>query len=346
MKAAIFREFQGPITIETVADPQLPDDGVIIKVGANGICRSDWHGWMGHDPSISLPHVPGHELAGTVADVGKDVRKWQVGDRVTVPFSCGCGTCGECASGNQHICDNDFQPGFSGWGSFAELVAIRYADVNLVKLPDDMDFVTAASLGCRFVTSYRAVIRQGRVRPGEWVAVHGCGGVGMSAIMIASAMGAQVVAIDIDDAKLEFAKSIGAAHVVNAKETPKVVKAVRTITGGGANLSLDCLGSSETAVNSIRNLRKRGRHVQVGLMLAAHSRPAVPMAFLHAMEVELLGSHGMQAWEYPGMLDMIAAGTLRPEKLIGETVSLEDSAEILMNMNSFKGVGVSVINRF
>ena len=346
MKAAIFQEFQAPVSVETVPDPDLPDDGVIVRVGANGICRSDWHGWMGHDRSIKLPHVPGHELAGTIEAVGKDVKNWQVGDRVTVPFSGGCGTCRECTSGNQHICDNEFQPGFSGWGAFAELVALRYADVNLVKLPDEMDFVTAASLGCRFVTSFRAVVRQGRVRAGEWVAVHGCGGVGMSAVMIAAAMGAQVIAVDIDDTKLDFAKSLGAVHAINAKGDPKVVRAIRGLTDGGAQLSLDALGSTETCVNSIRCLRKRGRHVQVGLMLAEHARPAVPMAFLHALEVELLGSHGMQAWEYPAMLDMIAAGTLQPEKLIGETVTLEQSPNILMNMNSFQVVGVSVISQF
>ncbi len=346
MRAAIFHEFQGPITIETVEDPSVPDDGVVVQVGANGICRSDWHAWMGHDRSIRLPHVPGHELAGTIAAVGKDVRNWQVGDRVTVPFSGGCGSCRECVSGHQHICDNDFQPGFSGWGAFAELVALRYADINLVRLPDSMSFVSAASLGCRFVTSFRAVVRQGRVRAGEWVAVHGCGGVGMSAVMIAAALGAQVIAIDIDDEKLAFAKSIGAVHTINAKAEPKVVRAIRGLTDGGAQLSLDALGSTETCVNSIRCLRKRGRHVQVGLMLAEHARPAVPMAFLHAMEVELLGSHGMQAWEYPEMLNMIAAGSLQPDKLIGETVSLDASAEILANMNSFQGVGVSVINQF
>ena len=185
-------------------------NGVVIEVKANGICRSDWHGWMGHDPDIHLPHVPGHELAGVIAAVGKNVRRWQVGDHVTLPFVCGCGTCPQCLSGNQQVCDHQFQPGFTHWGSFAQYVAIHYADDNLVRLPEEIDFVTAASLGCRFVTSFRGIVDQGRVSAGQWVAVHGCGGVGLSAIMIASAAGAQVLAVDIDDAKLEFARSIGA----------------------------------------------------------------------------------------------------------------------------------------
>src|SRR5512135_1044371 len=199
MRAAIYRAFQGPITIEQVPDPAVPDDGVVIQVKANGICRSDWHGWMGHDSDIHLPHVPGHELAGVIAEVGKNVRRWKPGDRVTVPFAVGCGACPQCLSGNQQICDNYFQPGFTAWGSFAEYVAIRYADTNLVRLPEEMDFVESASLGCRFITAFRAVVAQGRVMPGEWVVVHGCGGLGLAAVMIASAMGANVMAVDIND---------------------------------------------------------------------------------------------------------------------------------------------------
>lgn len=277
MKAAIFEAFQQPITIQNVPDPTPEADGVVIRVEANGLCRSDWHGWMGHDSDIHLPHVPGHELAGVVAAVGKDVRRWKPGDRVTVPFAVGCGYCPQCLSGNQHICDNYFQPGFTAWGSFAEYVAIRYADVNLVSLPTAVDFVAAASLGCRFITSFRAVVAQGRTRPGEWVAVHGCGGVGLSAIMIAHALGANVIGIDIKDETLDFARSLGALHTINAAKEPHLIEALHEITGGGAQVSLDALGSSATCRNSILSLRKRGRHVQVGLMLADEKNPPLPM---------------------------------------------------------------------
>ena len=173
MKAAVYEAFQQPITIQTVPDPIPTPDGVVIEVKATGLCRSDWHGWMGHDPEITLPHVPGHELAGVVAAVGKEVQNWQIGDRVTLPFVCGCGRCHQCLTGNHQVCDYQFQPGFTHWGSFAEYVAIQYADVNLVRLPESVGFETAASLGCRFVTSFRAVVDQGKVQAGEWVAVHG-----------------------------------------------------------------------------------------------------------------------------------------------------------------------------
>jgi alcohol dehydrogenase len=245
---------------------------VVIAVEASGLCRSDWHGWQGHDADITaLPHVPGHELAGTVVAVGAEVRRWRGGERVTTPFVCGCGDCAPCRRGDHQVCDYQTQPGFSHWGSFAELVAIHHADVNLVAVPDAIDSVTAASLGCRFATSFRAVIDRGRVREGEWVAIHGMGGVGLSALMIAHALGARVVAVDIDDATLRRAGDLGAELAINGTSTD-VIEAIRDHTGGGADLSLDALGSTATAVNSIGCLRKNGRHVQVGLLAGSDHR--------------------------------------------------------------------------
>jgi len=346
MKAVVYEEFGQKPILQQVPDPVPPARGVVLEVKATGLCRSDWHGWMGNDPDIRLPHVPGHELAGVVVEVGDEVRLWQKGDRVTLPFVGGCGSCPSCASGNQQVCDFQFQPGFTHWGSFAEFVAIDYADVNLVRLPEEIDFVTASSLGCRFVTSFRAIVEQGRVKGGEWVAVHGCGGVGLSAIMIANALGANVIAIDIADEKLEFAESIGAAAAVNSRKTENIVEAVREISLGGAHVSLDALGHPATCFNSIASLRKRGRHIQVGIMEAGDRNPPVPMGLVLAHELEILGSHGMQAHKYPEMLEMIRHGKLRPEKLIGKTISLADSIEALINMNSFAGTGVTVINSF
>ena len=346
MKAVIFREYAKLPAIENLPDPTPQAHGVVLRVKATGLCRSDWHGWMGHDPDITLPHVPGHEIAGVVEAIGKDVTRWKVGDRVTLPFVCGCGACPQCLSGNHQVCDHQFQPGFTGWGSFAEFVAIDYADVNLVPLPDELDDVTAASLGCRFVTSFRAIVAQGRVTAGQWVAVHGCGGVGLSAIMIANALGANVVAIDIDDAKLEFARSVGAVEVVNAADKKDVVELVMSITQSGAHVSIDALGSPDTCFNSIANLRKRGKHVQVGLMTGDHCHPSVPMDKVIAHELELYGSHGIQAYEYPAVLAMIKAGKLSPQKLVGKTISLDDAPQELTNMNNFTGTGVTVISEF
>lgn len=346
MKAAIYHKFQGAISVENVADPIPSNHGVIVKVTATGLCRSDWHAWMGHDTDTVLPHVPGHELAGVIATLGKDVRNFKIGDRVTVPFACGCGHCGECHSGNHQVCDHQSQPGFTHWGAFAEYVALDYADTNLVKIPEEIKDEVAATLGCRFMTSFRAIVDQGKVRGGQYVAVHGCGGIGLSAIMIASALGAQVIAVDIHDATLELAKGMGANHTINASNNPDIVAQIKSLTNGGAHVSIDALGSQTTCFNSISNLRKRGKHIQVGLMTEDHQHPTVPMDKVMAHELEIIGSHGMPAFRYPEMLEMIKSGKLNPEKLIEKTISLEAAAIALPHMNKFENKGILVVNSF
>ncbi|MEA2057206.1 MAG: zinc-dependent alcohol dehydrogenase family protein [Actinomycetota bacterium] len=342
MRAAVYHEFAGPITIEDVADPVPSPDGVVVRVMATGLCRSDWHGWMGHDRDIDLPHVPGHELAGIVVAVGSAVRSWDVGDRVTVPFVAGCGSCPQCISGNPQVCDDQFQPGFTAWGSFAEFVALRYADNNLVALPGEMGFAAAARLGCRFTTAFRAVRDQGRIEAGEWMAVHGCGGVGLSAVMIASAAGARVAAVDIDAAKLRFAAEIGAEVIVDAATTADVPAAIRERTGG-AHLSIDAIGSAVTCRNSILSLRKRGRHVQIGLLPEGDT--PVPMDRVVAWELEIRGSHGMQAHRFGDMLATIRSGAVDPERLIGRRISLTEAPAALAAMDDFGGLGITIIDR-
>jgi alcohol dehydrogenase len=346
VKAVIYRAFSERPEIDHLPDPIPRADAVVLKVMASGVCLSDWHGWQGNDPDIELPHVPGHELAGVVEAVGETVTKWQVGDRVTVPFVGGCGKCPECRSGNHQVCDFQFQPGFTHWGSFAEYVAIHYADVNLVRLPDEMEFQTAASLGCRFATSFRAIVDQGRVSADQWVVVHGCGGVGLSAVMIAWALGAKVVAVDLAEDKLALAGQLGAYAGVNASSTANIADAVRELTDGGAHVSVDAIGSADVCFNSIESLRKRGRHIQIGVMTGDDSRPEIPMDKVLSNELEIMGSHGMQAHRYAEMLEMISAGRLAPKKLIGRTISLDESIDALTSMSEFNTRGVTVITKF
>ncbi|GGG10861.1 alcohol dehydrogenase [Dokdonia pacifica] len=346
MKALVYESFQAPLRIQQVPDPTPSSDGVVIKVAATGLCRSDWHGWMGHDPDIQLPHIPGHELAGTIEAMGKNVRGFSVGDRVTMPFVCGCGSCSQCISGNHQVCDTQSQPGFTHWGSFAEYTTIDYASTNLVKLPEEISNETAATLGCRFITSFRAVVDQGKVQGGQYVAIHGCGGVGLSAIMIARALGAQVIAIDISEASLAFAKAVGATYTINAHQSPDVVSHIKDLSQGGAHVSIDALGSAVTCFNSISCLRKRGKHIQVGLMTGDHKHQKVPMDRILSDELEIIGSHGMQAHRYPEMLAMIKNGQLHPEMLIEKTISLEDAITELPAMDQFKNKGVLVIDTF
>jgi alcohol dehydrogenase len=330
MRAVVFDAVGSPLRITEVAPPECPPDGAVIEVKATGICRSDWHSWRGHEV-VSLPHVPGHEFSGVVTQIGPQVSAFAVGDRVTVPFVNGCGRCDWCRAGQAQVCPHQTQPGFSHPGSFAEQVAIRAADFNLVRLPDAVDFVTAAVLGCRFATAFHALTAQARLRAKEWLTVFGCGGVGLSAVMIAVALDARVVAVDPSPAALARAAELGAEATVAATDP---VAAVRYITGGGAHSSVDALGSATTALCSVRSLRARGRHVQIGLMLGDDELAPLPWDLVVAKELEVLGSHGMAASEYPAMLAMIADGRLQPQRLIGSVIDLERAGEVLMSMDT------------
>ena len=345
MRALVYDQFESVPQLRQVPDPTPSTNGVVIKVEATGLCRSDWHGWMGHDPDITLPHIPGHEFAGSVIALGNNVRRARIGDRVTLPFVCGCGHCPRCVVGDHQVCDQQFQPGFTHWGSFAEYVAVDYADTNLVSLPETMDFVTAASLGCRFATSFRAVTAQGKVRDGDWVAVHGCGGVGLSTVMIASALGARVIAVDIRKEQLELARSFGAEHLINVSQCNEIPIQIRALSDGGVHMSIDALGSADTCLNSLSCLRKRGKHIQVGLMHGEHRTPPIPMDQIIANELEIIGSHGMPAHAYPKMMTMIEDGRLNPGALVGELTTLEQAAETLTVMDRFEQNGITIVDR-
>ena len=336
--------FREPLRIEEVPEPALGADGALVEVRATGLCRSDWHGWMGHDAAIALPHVPGHEFAGVVTAVGAEVRGVTPGDRVTAPFCCGCGACEPCRQGHTQICERDYQPGFSGWGSFAERVLVPVADLNCVPLPDDLGFEAAAALGCRFMTAFAAVGERGGVRPGDWLAVHGCGGVGLSAVMLGRALGARVVAVDVAPGPLARAVELGAAHAVDAREGG-AAEQIRKLTGGGAHVSIDAIGNAATAAASVRSLRPRGRHVQVGL-LAGDERGVggvgIPMAELISRELEIAGVHGMPLRGYPALLRLVASGAVDPGRLIGRRIGLEDAGAALAAMDR-PAEGITVI---
>lgn len=341
MRAVSYAAYGAEPELLDLPDPDCPADGVVVRVEATGVCRSDWHAWRGHDP-VPLPMVPGHEYAGTVAAVGPDVAGWAVGDRVTVPFVLGCGRCAWCRVGEQQVCPDQEQPGFTLPGSWAELVAVPSAEANLVRLPDGVDPVTAAALGCRVATAFRAVRRRGRPEPGDWVVVHGCGGVGLSAVMVAVALGAVVVGVDPSPRARALAAELGAHAVVDPADVD-VAAYVRELSGGGAAVSLDCLGHPAVAEASVRCLRPRGRHVQVGLLLGDDAR-AVPMDVVVARELDVLGSHGMPSGDYPEMLAMIAAGALDPRRLVRRTASLAEGPALLEAMDDpLAAEGITVL---
>ena len=344
VRAMVMDGIGQPLQVREVPDPVPPRGGVLVRVHATGLCRSDWHAWVGHD-DVSVPHVPGHELAGTVGEVGAGVRGWSVGDRVTVPFVCGCGRCQWCLSGEAQVCPNQEQPGFTHWGSFAEYVVLHAADTNLVAIPETVSFEAAASLGCRFATAYRALTGRAQVADGEWVTVLGAGGVGLSAVMIATALGARVVAVDRHPGALAAAEALGAAHTLVA-DGSDIPTRVHEITNGGSHVAIDAVGSEQTCQDSILSLRRRGRHVQVGLLPpgAGNVHPRVPMARAIAWELDLLGSHGMAAADYPAMLALIDRGVLRPQSLIERVIGLEEAAALLPALDHASPAGMTMID--
>lgn len=329
--------------VREVPRPSPPVAGVVVRVVATGLCRSDWHAWAGHDDDVTFPHVPGHELAGEIVEVGTGVTRWRVGDRVTVPFVCGCGRCEWCLGGDAQVCPDQEQPGFTHWGSFAEYVALHAADTNLVAVPEGVDLATAAGLGCRFATAYRALVGRARVTEGEWVTVVGAGGVGLSVVMIARALGARVVAVDRNPEALAVAAGLGAVHTLLADGTD-VPAAVAALTGGGSHVAVDAVGSEETCADALLSLRRRGRLVQVGLLPPIDGHPRVPMARVIGWELDVLGSHGMAAVDYPGMLAMIVAGSLQPQRLVERTIGLEEAADLLPRFDRATVAGMTMID--
>ncbi|WP_300343204.1 zinc-dependent alcohol dehydrogenase family protein [Nesterenkonia sp.] len=331
MRAVVIDAIGVEPQVREVPAPQPPAGGVVVDVSATGLCRSDWHAWAGHD-QIQLPHIPGHELAGTISAVGEGVRSWRVGQRVTVPFVCGCGACTWCSRGDPQVCPHQQQPGFTHFGSFAEQVALHAAEANLVAVPDDVSDIAAASLGCRFATAYRGLTSRARLSAGETLAVIGAGGVGLSAVMIGHALGARVIAADRNPAALRLAARLGAEETVLVTEEP-AAGAIAELTGGGADVAVDAVGSEQTCTDAMMSLRRRGRHVQIGLLPPVEGHPRVPMDRVIAWELDLFGSHGMAAGEYPEMLKLIAQGRLDPQQLVGRTVGLAEAARLLPRMD-------------
>jgi alcohol dehydrogenase len=338
----IFDAIGAPPEVREVPVPEAPAGGVVVRVHATGLCRSDWHAWVGHD-DIALPHVPGHELAGVVSAVGAGVIRWAVGDRVTVPFVEGCGACEWCRSGNAQVCPAQEQPGFTHWGSFAEYVALHAADTNLVAIPDGVGFEAAASLGCRFATAYRGLVNRADLAGGEWLTVVGAGGVGLSAVMIAKALGASVVAVDRNPEALAAARELGADEVLLA-DGSDVPTAVHALTGGGSHVAVDAVGSEQTCADAVHSLRRRGRHVQIGLLPSISGHPRVPMDRVIGWELDVLGSHGMAAVDYPGMLALIEQGALAPQRLVERVVGLEEAAALLPAFDRAIVAGITMID--
>ncbi|MEO0362010.1 MAG: zinc-dependent alcohol dehydrogenase family protein [Pseudomonadota bacterium] len=345
MRAATLTAYRQPLEILDAPEPACLDDGVVLSVLACGVCRSDWHAWSGADPDIELPQIPGHEFCGVVEEVGPAVAGWRRGDRAIAPFILACGRCPDCAAGNQTACGAQIVPGFTAPGAFAERVAVPRAAVNLAPLPEGMDPAVAAGLGCRATTAWHGLTGRADLKAGEWLAVHGAGGVGLSAILIARALGARVVAVDVADDKLSVAAALGAEAVVNAAATD-AAEAIRDVTGGGAHVSLEALGIEETTAASIRCLRKLGRHVQIGMPAGDQAAMRLPMDAVYSGQLALYGTRGMPAWRFPSLFALIETGAVDFAPLVTRRVALSQVSAELAAMDGPTPPGVAVVIDF
>ncbi len=347
MRAALFETFRQPLAVTEVRDPVCPADGAVIRVMACGVCRSDHHAWSGLDRDVAVPHVPGHEFAGVIEETGPRCTRWRLGERVTAPFILACGECPDCLGGDPTVCNRQHVAGFSSWGAFAELIALPHADFNLVRIPEALGFAETAGMGCRVTTSFRALVDRARLQPGEWLAVHGCGGVGLSAVMIGAAMGAQVLAVDVNDAALAMARALGASATLNATGTSDVGETSRAMMEGGAHVSLDALGITQTFHNSIRSLRKLGRHVQIGMPVGEHAEPTIPLLeTVYSRQISIMGTRGIAASRFPALLAMVEAGRIDPARLITKRIAVDEAGAAIAAMDGYTGAGITVIDRF
>jgi D-arabinose 1-dehydrogenase-like Zn-dependent alcohol dehydrogenase len=343
MRAAILRSYNADLAIETLPEPRAERDGVVLRVLACGICRSDWHGWTGEHPRVKPGQVPGHEYCGEVVEAGP-LAGWKPGDRVVAPFILACGSCPACQAGHQNTCPDQRLPGFVEPGAFAEYVAVPFAH-NLARLPETMTPAVAAALGCRATTAWHALTGRADLRAGEWLAIHGTGGVGLSAMLIGKALGARVVVVDIVPEKLAHARSLGADAAVDARDGDTAA-AIRELTGGGADVSVEALGIAQTTNASIECLRPLGRHVQVGMPVGHTARMEINMNAVYMKNLALFGTRGMPSWRYPSLLALIEHGDVDFAPLIAREVALSDASAELRAFNGPTPPGVAVITDF
>lgn len=343
MRAAVVREFHEDLSIETVADPACPDNGVVLEVAACGVCRSDFHGWVGEHPRVENGSILGHEYCGTVVEAGRNAQH-KVGDRLIAPFILACGSCPACHRGVSNTCENSIVPGFGVPGAYAEYVAVPF-DHNLVHLPETLSPALAAGLGCRVTTAWHALTDRANVRAGEWVAVHGTGGIGLSALLLAKMLGARVVVVDIVEEKLSHALSHGADAAVNAAVVD-AAEAIREITGGGAQVSIEALGVEMTTNASVDCLATLGRHVQVGMPASQNGHMTVNMRAIYSKQLAFFGTRGMPSWKYPSLLGMIERGDVDISPMLARTIPLSGASAELKAMKGPTSPGTAVITDF
>ncbi|MBI3669611.1 MAG: zinc-binding dehydrogenase [Acidobacteria bacterium] len=318
MKAAVLHP-GGKLLLSEVPRPEPAAGEILVRVAACGVCHTDLH-YIDHGvPTFKSPVILGHEVSGTVAGLGAGVTRFREGDRVLLPAVLTCGVCRACRTGRENICEQMKMLGNHVDGAYAEYVVAPAKDC--FALPAEIPLAEACLIGDAMSTPYHAVKHRARVGLGETVAIFGCGGVGINAVQFAALAGAHVIAVDLDDAKLEIARRFGARDTLNARSVERVDKELKKRTGGGVDIAMEIIGKPETIRTAFDSVRPGGRLCVVG-----YSAEAVTLPFAKVMfyEMEVVGSLGCRPADYPELIELVRAGRVQLAPLVTGRYALED----------------------
>jgi 6-hydroxycyclohex-1-ene-1-carbonyl-CoA dehydrogenase len=325
MRAAVFYGPNQPLKLEEVETPAPKPGEILVKVAACGVCHTDLH-YLDHGvPTYKKPPmILGHECSGTVAELGEGVETFKKGDKLLLPAVLTCGVCDFCRTGRENICEKMIMFGNHVDGAYAEYVIAPAKDV--FRLPEEIPLQEGSIIADAISTPFHAVKNRGEVRPGDTVVVFGCGGIGVNVVQVAAAAGGTVIAVDISEAKLEWAKKLGATYTLNPSKVEKLGKEVRKLTGGGADIAFEAIGKPETIQAAFGTLRKGGRLVVVGFSAEDIKLSAARIMFF---EMEVVGSLGCRPVDYPRLIEMARVGKIKVADLVTHKLPLADINEAL-----------------
>ena len=337
MRALVLEKFNGPFVAKDVPTPVIAPHEALVRVRNVGVCGTDVKIRADKMGLGVIPLIMGHEIAGEVAEVGREVRGVAPGDRVVVNFYITCGRCGACRVGRDTLCSDVRQLGFSTDGGFAEYV--KAPAINLCKVPDHVSLESASILGDAVATSYHAITKRAQVRPGTTVALIGVGGVGLHALQMARLAGGWVIAVDVSQARLDLARKLGADAVVDARGGP-FHEAVRKLTDGqGVDVVLEFVGNAQTLPSSYQSLKRAGRLVFVGYT-PGFSMPVMPHEFVRN-EFEIVGSRANTKQELAETMELVAHGRITP--IVDRVIPLADIEDAFTALREGSPLGRNVL---
>lgn len=337
MKALVLRAAGGPLELADLPRPEPGPGEALVRVVACGLCHTDLH-YLDHGVATAKkpPLVLGHEISGVVEGHGAGTVACPVGTTVLVPALLPCGRCGYCRTGRENLCPEARMPGNHFDGGFAEYLVVPAKD--LVPLPPGIDPVAGSVIADALTTPYHAVVERAAVRPGERVAVIGCGGVGINVVQFAVASGAEVVALDVSEAKLEVARTLGAQLTLNPRTQPEAAKELRRRLGDGVEVAFEVVGRPETIALGFSLLRRGGRLCLVGYSAEPTALPAHRTMFF---EYTILGSLGCPVAAYPRVIELVLQGKVRLDPIVSRRLPLsryEEALEALRSGEGFRSV--------